>query len=154
MRRRDLLRAGLGLTALTVAGCRTTAGDQVAALSPSGSATGMRARQSRRFDTTDRALMLQASVGALQDMGFAIDESDARAGVIVGSKLAGATLRAQITLRDAADGESMVLRALFQRVIPRPGAQVDIGETLRDPELYQGFFEKVAQSAFLTANEI
>ncbi len=29
-----------------------------------------------------------------------------------------------------------------------------VGETLNDPVLYQGFFEKLAQSAFLIAYEI
>jgi hypothetical protein len=46
------------------------------------------------------------------------------------------------------------VRATFQRYRPRPGAMLAVGETLDDPLLYQGFFERVAQSAFLTAQEI
>jgi hypothetical protein len=46
------------------------------------------------------------------------------------------------------------MRATFQRVVYRPGAMLALGDTLDDPLLYQGFFERVAQSAFLTAHEI
>lgn len=143
-----------GLAGLATAGCMATGADQVAALSPSAASTALRARQSRRFDTSDRALMLQASLGALQDLGFAIDESDAGLGVIVGSKAVRGRVRAQVTVRGAANGEGSVVRATFQRVVERPGARLAVGETLDDPALYQGFFERVAQSAFLTANEI
>ncbi|MFT6773507.1 MAG: hypothetical protein ACJA1L_001217 [Paracoccaceae bacterium] len=150
MRRRAFLVGAVGAGAL--AGCQATSTQQVAALSPSSSATDLRARQSRRFDTSDRKLMLQSSLGALQDLGFTIDESNLETGVIVGSKSKGAQLRAQVTVRATPGGA--VVRATFQRYFERPGAMLSVGETLNDPELYQGFFERVAQSAFLTAHEI
>lgn len=176
MRRRAFV--GLGLGALALAGCQATPAQQIAALTPTGAGTAARARQSRRFETSDRALMLQAALGALQDLGFTIDESNAETGVIVGSKTAGAQIRAQVTVRAApsapgasassASGSapssapnsapspapSSIVRATFQRYRPRPGAMLAVGETLDDPLLYQGFFERVAQSAFLTAQEI
>jgi hypothetical protein len=138
--------------AAALAGCQATTTQQVAALSPSAAATDLRARQSRRFDTSDRVLMLQACLGALQDLGFTIDESNLETGVIVGSKAKGAQIRAQVTVRAIPDGA--VVRATFQRYYERPGAMRSVGETLNDPQLYQGFFERVAQSAFLTAHEI
>jgi hypothetical protein len=150
--RRLLLGALLPLAGLP--GCVTTPAQQAAALTPTSSAVATRALQSRRFDTTDQALMLQAALGALQDLGFTIEESQAATGVVVGSKLSGARIRAQVTVRALPGQNATVMRATFQRIIPRPGAMIAFGDTLEDPEIYQGFFEKVAQSAFLTAHEI
>lgn len=143
-----------GVLTLLAAGCAATPAQQVAALSRSGTATDVRARQTRSFDTGDRVLILQASLGALQDLGFSIDESDAEAGIVVGSKAGGGVLRAQVTVRGVPDKDETLVRALFQRITSRPGAMIDYGDTIEDPLLYQGFFERVAQSAFLTANEI
>jgi hypothetical protein len=144
----------IGLLALASSSCAATPAQQVSALSRSDSASDVRARQTRRFDTADRALMLQASLGALQDLGFTIDESDAQTGIVVGSKAGGDILRAQVTVRGVPDRQETIVRAVFQRIRPRPGAMIDVGESIGDPALYQGFFERIAQSAFLTANEI
>ncbi len=93
-------------------------------------------------------------MGALQDLGFTIEETQAQFGVIVGTKLSGAQIRAQVVVRPASDPRSTIVRTTFQRIVVRPGAMLSIGETMDEPELYQGFFEKLAQSAFLTAYEI
>lgn len=153
MRRRRLL-IGILLPMASLPGCVTTPAHQAAALTPTSSALAMRALQSRRFDTSDQALMLQSALGALQDLGFTIEESQAATGVVVGSKLSGARIRAQVTVRRVSGQNATFMRATFQRIVPRPGAMVALGDTLEDPEIYQGFFEKVAQSAFLTAHEI
>jgi len=150
MRRRALLAlplAGLG-------GCAPTAQQQAAAFAPASSATAARARQSRLFETQDRGLMMQAALGALQDLGFTVEETQPEHGVVVGSKLSGARIRGQVVLRPAAERRAIVVRATFQRIVPRPGAMLAMGEVLDEPELYQGFFERLAQSAFLTAHEI
>lgn len=99
-------------------------------------------------------MMLQSAIGALQDLGFTIEESQASTGVVVGSRLNQGRIRAQITIRALPNESGTAVRATFQRIIPRPGAMLALGETLDDPALYQGFFERVAQSAFLTAHEI
>jgi hypothetical protein len=127
---------------------------QAAALTPTESASRARTQQSRRFDTSDEKLMLQAAVGALQDLGFTIEESQAEYGIIVASKTASGRIRAQIVLRPLYGQQAIIVRATFQSIIPRPGAMLAVGEELNDPALYQGFFEKLAQSAFLTAHEI
>ncbi|WP_157982343.1 hypothetical protein [Oceanicella sp. SM1341] len=97
---------------------------------------------------------MQSALGALQDLGFGIDESSTQTGVIVGSKRAGAQLRVQVSVRALPEGGGTIVRAIFQRVVNRPGAMLSTGETLNDPSLYQQFFERVAQSAFLTAHSI
>lgn len=154
MRRRRLGSAMLAVLGLSLGACVATPEQQAAALSPSRSSIAQRTRQSRRFDTTDRTLMLQAALGALQDLGFTIEESQPAEGVIVGSKLSGATLRAQVSIRETPGMAAMVVRVTFQRIIPRPGAMLALGETLEDPVLYQEFFERLAQSAFLTAHGV
>ncbi|KAA5610330.1 hypothetical protein [Rhodovastum atsumiense] len=98
--------------------------------------------------------MLQSAIGALQDLGFTIEESQAASGVIVGSKLSGARIRAQVSVRRIPQQRAMLVRATFQRIVPQPGAMLALGDTLDDPALYQGFFERIAQSVFLTAHEI
>lgn len=137
-----------------LAGCVPTAEQQSAAMAPTAAASAVRARESRRFDSVDKVAMLQGTVGVLQDLGFTIEESQAQQGVVVASKLAGGRLRAQVAVRPTADGRATIVRATFQRVVPRPGAMLAYGETLDDPLLYRGFFEKLAQSLFLTAHEI
>ena len=98
--------------------------------------------------------MLRAAVGVLQDLGYSIEETQEQFGVIVASKLAGARIRAQIVVRPVPDAPSITVRANFQRVGFAIGANVPRGEVIVDPLIYQGFFEKLAQSAFLTAHEI
>lgn len=155
MRRRRLL-ACLGLLPLAgLPACiAATPAQQAGALTPTSSAVAMRALQSRRFDTLDQGLMLQAALGALQDLGFTIEESQAATGVIVGSRLTDVRIRAQVTVRPIPGQTATVVRATFQRIIHRPGAMIALGDTLEDPTIYRGFFDKVAQSAFLTAHEI
>lgn len=143
-----------GLLLLFLAGCAPTAEQQAAAFAPSASAAGLRARQSRQFDTVDRALMLQSAIAALQDLGFTIEESQVATGVLVGSRLGDGRVRAQVTIGSIPGRPGTTLRATFQRIVVRPGAMLAFGETLDDPALYQGFFERVAQSTFLTAHEI
>ncbi|WP_439549439.1 hypothetical protein [Falsiroseomonas sp.] len=155
MRRRQVVRCLLVTPFVMLAGCTPPTGEQQAsAFTPTASAVATRARQSRRFDTLDQRLMIQASLGALQDLGFTIEESQSEAGIIVGSKIAGGRIRAQVSVRPVPGQSSSVVRVTFQRIVPRPGAMLALGETLDDPLLYQGFFERIAQSAFLTAHEI
>jgi hypothetical protein len=151
---KTMTRAALVVSLLATCGCAPTAEQQAAAFTPNAATLEARAEQSRRFDTTDRKLMLQSALGALQDMGFSIEESQAQSGVIVASKLANGRIRAEVVIRPAADRASIIVRATFQEISPAPGAMLAHGATLRDPLLYQGFFDRMSQSAFLTANGI
>ena len=147
MRRRAFIITGPYL--LLTFGC-TDAARQTAALTVTDSAVAQRNRQTRRFDTTDLALLLQAGIGVLQDLGYVIDESRSAIGVVVGSKSTPRRIRAQILIRPSPDGKSSVARATFQ-IVSNGLAGL---ETLDDPALYQQFFEKLSQSVFLTAHDI
>lgn len=73
--------AALGL--LFVAGCQTL--PDTAMELPLDSLQ-LRQLQTRRVEGIDEKALLAASVGVLQDLGFNIDESEAKLGVIVASK--------------------------------------------------------------------
>ena len=73
----------IGLGVLFVAGCQTPP-ENAMELSPDS--LKLRQLQTRRVEGIDEKALLAASVGVLQDLGFNIDESETRLGVIVASK--------------------------------------------------------------------
>jgi hypothetical protein len=73
----------IALGLLFVAGCETLP-DNAMALSPDS--LQQRQLQTRRVEGIDEKALLAASAGVLQDLGFNIDESETRLGVIVASK--------------------------------------------------------------------
>jgi hypothetical protein len=150
--RRSLLVV-LGMAAATT-GCAPTGQQQAEALGRPDGVPNARARESRRFDTADVPAVLRATLGALQDSGFTVEETQAQFGVITASKIAGARIRVQVVLRRLPNRDATLVRATFQRVIPRPGAMLAGGEVMDDPLLYREFFERLEQSLYLTANEI
>jgi hypothetical protein len=101
-------RAGLvALCSLLAAGCSTVP-DQTMELSPES--LKLRQLQTRRIEGIEENALLAASAGVLQDLGFNIDESETRLGVIVASKD-----RSALDLGDAAEDllvDSLVEAAL------------------------------------------
>ena len=57
--------------------------------------------QTRRFETRDEETLLAAGVGVLQDLGFTVESSETRLGVIIGSKKQSAYNPAEIALSAA-----------------------------------------------------
>ena len=80
--------------AAVIAGCATIPED---ALKPAPDSLERRQLQSRRLDGISETNLLAASAGVLQDLGFNIDESETRLGVIVASKDRSAWNAGQIT---------------------------------------------------------
>jgi hypothetical protein len=91
--------------ATALGGCVTTATD---ALLLKHESTALRELQTRRFETTDEPMMLQASAALLQDLGFSLDNSESEVGLLVASKE-----RTAVELVDVAQaiGASIVLTA-------------------------------------------
>ncbi|MBN1829836.1 MAG: hypothetical protein JW884_11940 [Deltaproteobacteria bacterium] len=140
-----------------------------------------RQMQTRRFETNDESKILASSAALLQDLGFNIDESETDLGIIVGSKdrsavetaqVVGAVIfavlfgvpmptdknqkmRACVVTNPVGEERSHIaVRVTFQRMVWNTQGQCTKRECLRDPKMYQEFFEKLSQAIFLEAQEI
>ena len=112
-------------------------------------------------------------------MGYAIDESETKLGVVVGSKNRDATSGAQVAgavvlallgggstpidktqliraslITRTSDSGSILLRVTFQRTVWNTQNEITKIEAIKDPAIYKEFFEKLSKSAFLEAQEI
>lgn len=162
-----------------IQGCQTTIPKEALQLSSESLKT--RQLQTRRFDTKEEATLLSASAQVLQDLGFNLDESETKLGVIVASKdrdateagqIVGAVLIAVIfgvsvpvdklqkirvslvTRPMKSETGGMAVRITFQRLIWNDRGQISRLETLDDAKIYQEFFEKLSKAVFLEAHEI
>ncbi len=72
-----------------ITGCSTSIPKSALAMNPQTVAD--RQLQTRRFVTTNEAEILSACAALLQDLGFGIDESETKLGLIAGSKERDAT---------------------------------------------------------------
>jgi hypothetical protein len=165
--------------ALAASGCTNDVQSQTAALTLSGAAVSQRQVQARWFDTTDSTAMLQASSGVLQDLGFAIDETTPALGMLSGSKSRDAVevgqvalaftaalfnvrapyettqrIRVSVMTTRTADGHGIIVRTTFQRVIWNSFNRISRMLTITDPQIYQQFYDKLAQSVFLQAHDL
>jgi hypothetical protein len=166
------------VAAMLVAGCEQ--GIPPEALALSQVSVAKRTLQTRFFETEDEAKILTASVGVLQDLGFTLEESETDLGVLLATKdrdaveagqVAGAivlavlgvsmpidwnqTIRVSVITRPIEDGRGRTaVRVTFQRLVWNTNGQLSKIESLNEPELYQGFYEKLSQSVFLEAHEI
>jgi hypothetical protein len=146
------------------------------------SATAMQDRQmqTRRFGTKDEEKIQRAAAQVLQDLGFQIDDSETKLGVIVASKnrdaretgqIVGAVvvavllgvymptdknqkIRASLVTKQVDNGSDTIVRITLQRTVWNTHNEISKNEGINDPKIYQEFFEKLSQSVFLTAQEI
>lgn len=114
----------VGLT-LGVSGCQTSPPKDI--LKPDTQALQNRSMQSRMFKTSQEEKILAASAATLQDLGFTIDESETRLGVIVASKDADASDKTQVALATTA----MVLGALGGTYDSRTYGELDDVQKVR-----------------------
>jgi hypothetical protein len=141
--------------------------------------------ETRRYDGIKEADLLSACANVLQDMGFQLENSEPRLGVLTVSKQRDATdageiivsfivamlsgtpvpyskdqsIRAALVVRPVNDSNgdtlpgSYYVRVTFQRLVRRTNNSIYV-ETLRDPKLYEGFYEKLSKSVFIEAQNI
>lgn len=132
--------------------------------------------ETRFFETTNEEKILVACAQLVQDMEFTLDESETKLGLITGYKhremgsAAGKVALILLAGQNAVyDTEQKIyvtivttrnptrkgynVRAEFARVIWNNRGQARI-EKIQDEETYRGFFEKLSQSLFLTANDL
>ena len=169
--------------------------------------------ESRKFTGISEEEILIASSNVLQDMGFNLENSEVKLGVLTANKqreatnageIAGAiimaalfrvqmptskdqTIRVALVIKPApsesmigtlysgasntsepaaskpakgkkaaavaAGPESYIVRVTFQRIVRRTDNST-YAETIKDPELYQEFFDKLSKSVFIEAQKI
>lgn len=134
--------------------------------------------ETRAYETQDEEALLVASAQVLQDLGFTLDESEMKLGLITANKdrEAGSTgQKIGMIFLSALSGTQAVydvsqkiyvtlvstknhnngynVRIEFARMIWNNMNQVRI-EKIQDEEIYKDFFDKLSQSVFLTANNI
>ncbi|MDV2496606.1 MAG: hypothetical protein RX316_10435 [bacterium] len=168
----------LFIITLIIIGCQRIPKD---ALSLSPESLAQRQMQTRKYETKDEAKILVACASLLQDMGFNLDESETKLGVITSSKMRSAVnagqqvaavtlallgggymptdkeqkMRASVVTRPVGEkGEYIAVRVTFQRIVWNTLGQVTASESLTDPKIYQEFFDKLSKSIFLEAQEI
>ena len=138
-----------------------------------------RQMETARFETDDETTILSASANVLQDLGFTLDETETKLGLITayknreamstGAQTALVVLAALGGTTPVYDTEQRIYTTLvstkskeskgynvsveFARIIWNNFNESRI-EKIEDPEIYQDFFDKLSQSLFLTAHSI
>lgn len=142
-----------------LSGCVTN-GNQMAAFSSDVSQVQQRQIDSRVFETDDETMLLQAVVGVLLDTGFKVTETNMAQGLVSAQKgksgfglLAGRDVRITVTTFKVTDS-SIRVRATLQDISTGVDPRYTRGEQVRDARVYQEFFDKLAQSLFLEANQV
>ena len=150
---------------------------------PMQKARSRRAMSSRKFDTQDKKEMLAASAGVLQDLGYIIEESEERLGLIVGRKdrtamdtqdiLLSSFLAIAVSLATESYQQpvyddkqqiyaslivrpvkkNMLVRVTFFRKVWRTDGYLRT-ELMEDATMYQKFFGKLSKSLFLEGHKI
>ena len=165
--------------ALGITGCATTAPENLFQVAETSLQD--RQMQSRFFETNNEIALLSAGVAVLQDMGYSIDETETKSGVVTASKTVDATNKAQmagvillavlgggnvsydsqqqikvsfVTLPSKNNKNGYLARATFHRIVTNTEGQVTKAETMDNEELYTEFFNKLSKSVFLEAQEI
>jgi len=168
------------LLSLSIVGCASM---PKGFLKPSEDSLAKRQLQSRQYDTTDETKIITSVAGVLQDLGFTLDDSESDVGFVAASKKADATNKGQIFLmaifgglgnnpqaiqqcdnyqvikvsvitKPALNNEKIVVRVTFQRIVWNMANQINRVETIKEPEIYQKFYDRLSKSIFLEAQEI
>ncbi|HVZ66139.1 MAG TPA: hypothetical protein VG936_16345 [Lacunisphaera sp.] len=109
-----------------LAGC---AGIPAAALKLPPDSAADRERQSHRYEGVSEARLLSASLGVLQDLGFTVDGSEGRLGVVTGSK--------KLTARRPLRSNEVISRLALTACIPyfAPFVAYDAAAGIKEPQL-------------------
>ncbi len=169
-----------GLMILVLVGC-VACGGRIPrdALELSAETLAERRLQTRVFDTGDERMLLSASAGLFQDLGYQLDETEPALGILVASRdrdvrdagqIAGAVLVAILTgvatpvddkqkviasLSTRPVGKSRTaLRITFQHMVWNTRGELVKSEAIGDSEIYETFFSKLSKACFLEAQGI
>jgi hypothetical protein len=162
--------------------CQNTIFKEALTLSPESLKD--RQLQTRIFEAKDEKKLLTASAAVLQDLGFNIDETEVRCGVIVCSRDRDVTVTAEVVLSVAleilsilvlsptsvpydktqkilsslvttpVDNQRIAVRITFHHMVWDSDGNIRKNEQINDPQIYQEFYSKLSKSVFLVAHEI
>jgi len=164
---------------LSLIGCATFPSD---ALVVSPDQLQRRQLETRKYTSVKEADLLAASSNVLQDMGFNLEESETNLGLITAGKTREAAstgeiigkviiaaftgipipwgvaqnIRVSLVIRpnpQAKAAEEFLVRVTFQRVVKQSNGSF-LMETLKEPELYQKFFERLSKGVFIEGQTI
>ncbi len=134
--------------------------------------------ETRAYETKDEEALLVASAQVLQDLGFTLDESEMKLGLITankdreagsaGEKVGAFVLAVLFGVQPIYDVNQKIYVTLVSTKNHNNGYNVRIefariiwdnmknarSEKIEDEEIYKDFFDKLSQSVFLTANNI
>lgn len=63
-------------------------------------------------------------------------------------------VKASVIVKPSLEGDKIVVRITFQRIVWNASGEVSRVETMSEPELYQKFFNSLSKAIFLEANKI
>jgi len=141
--------------------------------------------ETRRYDGIKEADLLSACANVLQDLGFQLENSETRLGVLTVIKQRDArnggeiivsvivtilsgkpmpyskdqSIRASLVVRPVNDSNGNVLpdshyvRISIQRLVRRTDNSIYV-QTLRDPKLYERFYDRLSKSVFIEGQKI
>ncbi len=140
--------------------------------------------ETRRYEGIKEQDLLSACANVLQDLGYNLENSETKLGVITASKQRDATdagevaamilvallgggampiskdqtIRVALVARPVTEDGKVIQDKHFVRItfqrVVRRTDNSTVGQTLTDPKLYEEFFEKVSKSVFLEAQKI
>ncbi|HXZ97421.1 MAG TPA: hypothetical protein VEG37_10330 [Burkholderiales bacterium] len=167
---------------ISLLGCATSRPDPAAdALVVSPDQLQRRQLETRKYTGVKEADLLAASANLLQDMGFNLEESETNLGLITAGKTRGGAgmgeiigkailwsfgipipfdvdqkIRVSLVIRpnpQAKAADEFFVRVTFQRAVRNSFEHVS-RETLKEPELYQKFFERLSKAVFIEGQTI
>lgn len=171
----------ISILSLSIFGCEVLPPDTFIVTSE---LISQRAIETRRYEGIKEQDLLSACANVLQDLGFNLENSETKLGVITASKQRDATDAGEVVamiLLAALGGGAMAISkdqtirvALVARPVTEDGKVVPdkhfvritfqrvvrrtdnstFAQTLKDTKLYEEFFEKVSKSIFLEAQKI
>jgi hypothetical protein len=115
------------VSSLFLAGCATT---PAVALNPGQATLEQRQRQTRHFEDVTEPAMLSAGLGVLQDLGFTLDGSESKLGVITASR--------HLTSRRPLSSGELVKDLLWAALIPTvmvPYMAYDAATGVKEPQV-------------------
>jgi len=138
--------------------------------------------ETRRFVGIEESKLVAGVAVVLRDLGYKVEENDAKLGLVVGSKKRSAKggrqndppvmgsllgsranpaekeqlVRASITVTQQADDrpDNQIVRITFQRIVWNVRNEVTAREGVVDPQVYFDFFEKLSKAVSLEAQAI